>query len=135
MKFGCQKIVAPNNVIQYYTVYTTGWCSTPTLLLICSSFSRENGQPLLVCSSLITAQTIIQHSTKYQKLSKNGPFFGCFSVLFLPASKNMAAENHDMGGPPKVRFFRCKWRNVTWNPERNGRNINGVPGVYIYIYI
>ena len=36
---------------------TAGWCSTPTLLLICSSFSRENGQPLLVCSSLSTAQT------------------------------------------------------------------------------
>ena len=36
----------------------TGWCSTPTLLLICSSFSRENGYPLLVCSSLSTAQMI-----------------------------------------------------------------------------
>ena len=28
----------------------------PTLLLICSSFSRENGHPLLICSSLSTAQ-------------------------------------------------------------------------------
>jgi len=26
--------------------YFTGWCSTPTLLLICSSFSRETGHPL-----------------------------------------------------------------------------------------
>ena len=34
----------------------SGWCSTPSLLLICSSFSRENGHPLLVCSSLSTAQ-------------------------------------------------------------------------------
>ena len=36
---------------------TTGWCSTPTLLLICSSFSTENGHPLLICSSLSTTQT------------------------------------------------------------------------------
>ena len=33
-----------------------GWCSTPTLLLICSSFSMENGHSLLICSSLSTAQ-------------------------------------------------------------------------------
>ena len=36
----------------------TGWCSTPNQLLICSSFSRENGHPLLICSSLSTAQYI-----------------------------------------------------------------------------
>ena len=34
----------------------SGWCSTPTYLLICSSFSRENGHPLLICSSLSTNQ-------------------------------------------------------------------------------
>ena len=34
----------------------SGWCSTPTLLLICSSFRRENGHPLLICSSLSTVQ-------------------------------------------------------------------------------
>ena len=32
-----------------------GKCSTPTLLLICSSFSRENGHLFLICSSLSTA--------------------------------------------------------------------------------
>ena len=36
---------------------TSGWCLTPTLLLICSSFSRENGHIFLICSSLSTAQT------------------------------------------------------------------------------
>ena len=36
----------------------TGWCSTPTQLLICSSFNRENGHPLFICSSLSTAQLI-----------------------------------------------------------------------------
>ena len=40
----------------YWKKHVTGWCSTPTLLLICSSFSRENGHPLLICSSLSTAQ-------------------------------------------------------------------------------
>ena len=33
-----------------------GWCSTPTQLLICSSFSRENCHLLLICSSLSAAQ-------------------------------------------------------------------------------
>ena len=33
-----------------------GWCSTPTLLLICSSFSREIGHRLLIGLSLSTAQ-------------------------------------------------------------------------------
>ena len=36
--------------------FITGKCLTPTQLLICSSFSRENGHPLLICSSLSTAQ-------------------------------------------------------------------------------
>ena len=36
---------------------SSGWCSTLTLLLICSSFSRENCHPLLICSSLSTAQS------------------------------------------------------------------------------
>ena len=34
----------------------SGWCSTPNQLLICSSFSRKNGNPLLICSSLSTNQ-------------------------------------------------------------------------------
>ncbi len=39
----------------------TGWCLTPTLLLICSSFSRENCHLLLICSSLSTAQIKMFH--------------------------------------------------------------------------
>ena len=36
-----------------------GWCSTLTLLLICSSFCREKkGHRLLICSSLSTAQVV-----------------------------------------------------------------------------
>ncbi len=55
---------------QFSTLYTsrhiltnrhaTGWCSTPTLLLICSSFNRENCHPSLICSSLSTAKANIQ---------------------------------------------------------------------------
>ena len=45
----------------------TGWCSTPTLLLICSSFSRENGHPLLICSSLSTAQVKILDQKKFNQ--------------------------------------------------------------------
>ena len=37
---------------------STGWCSNPNQLLICSLFSRENGHRLLICSSLSTAQII-----------------------------------------------------------------------------
>ena len=36
---------------------TTGKCLTPSQLLICSSFSRENCHLLLICSSLSTSQT------------------------------------------------------------------------------
>ena len=39
--------------------HLAGWCSTPTQLLICSSFNRENGHPLLICLSLSTAQHIM----------------------------------------------------------------------------
>ena len=37
-------------------VWKTGKCLTPTQLLICSSFSRENGHLLLICSSLSTSE-------------------------------------------------------------------------------
>ncbi len=68
------KLQLRNNLIRWSTIFSTtphqigiccgtristfypGWCSTPTLLLICSSFSRENGHSLLICSSLSTAQ-------------------------------------------------------------------------------
>ena len=44
-------------IYQIYIIHLSGWwCSTLTLLLICSSFSREYGHPLLICSSLSTAQ-------------------------------------------------------------------------------
>ena len=58
---------------------SAGWCSTPTQLLICSSFSRENGHPLLICSSLSTAQ------------SANGLacWFGAGPVVWIPGIKGL----------------------------------------------
>ena len=40
----------------FFSPRETGKCLTPTQLLICSSFSRENGHLLLICSSLSTSQ-------------------------------------------------------------------------------
>ena len=48
----------------------TGWCSTLTLLLICSSFSRENGHPLLIYSSLSTSQIIFNMFFLVKKTKK-----------------------------------------------------------------
>ena len=42
----------------------SGKCLTPTQLLICSSFSRENGHVLLVCSSLSTSQYYFNFSSR-----------------------------------------------------------------------
>ena len=41
---------------QSFAESVPGLCSTPNQLLICSSFSRENSHPLLICSSLSTSQ-------------------------------------------------------------------------------
>ena len=39
--------------------YWSVWCSTPNRLLICSSFSRKNGHPSLICSLLCTTQCMV----------------------------------------------------------------------------
>ena len=41
--------------LSFQSLVLTGKCLTPTQLLICSSFSRENGYLLLICSSLSTS--------------------------------------------------------------------------------
>ena len=53
----------------------SGWCSTPTLLLICSSFNRENGHPLLICSSLSVAQFLVRKTWKQTLRQRN--LLGC----------------------------------------------------------
>ncbi len=54
-----------------------GWCSTLTLLLICSWFSRENGDPLPVCSS----------PSCYLCRFLNIDIIGCIIILFFDALK------------------------------------------------
>ena len=58
----------------------TGWCSTPTLFLICSSFSRENGHPLLICSSLSTAQDMIG---EYKKNTSTSSLRNMMEVIWF----------------------------------------------------
>ena len=53
---------------------STGWCSTLTLLLICSSFSRENDHPLLMNAH--------QDQCKFYILHPSPPFFPCSSRNF-----------------------------------------------------
>ena len=50
-----------------WTSKRAGWCSTPTLVLICWSFSMDNGHPLLVCSSLSTAQRDFSKTTLHRR--------------------------------------------------------------------
>ena len=57
-----------------YLLYSTGWCSTLTLLLICSSFSRENDHPLLMNAH--------QDQCKFYILHPSPPFFPSSSLNF-----------------------------------------------------
>ena len=73
-----------------------GWCSTLTVLLICSSFSREYGHPLLICSSLSTAQQ------------------GISAIEFLHALK---CERHSLSGTsgqsaPTIMFIKLNEKNT-----------------------
>ena len=69
--------------IQWYKILygivnsITGWCSTPTLLLICSSFSRENCHQFLICSSLSTAQIIYFFLANFARSARSISKFKC----------------------------------------------------------
>ena len=56
-KANFQLTTLSNRILGVNNTTTTGKCLTPTQLLICSSFSRENVHLLLICSSLSTTQT------------------------------------------------------------------------------
>ena len=47
----------------WLSIEIPGWCSTPTYLLICSSFNRENGYPLLI--------TVLQIRPRMKALQSN----------------------------------------------------------------
>ena len=67
-------IIAPNKNI-------AGWRSTPTLLLICSSFSRENGHSLLICSSLSTARIGVNFNESLKSLPR--PVVSCLQLELM----------------------------------------------------
>ena len=54
---GSTTIWANYELIPKPELWSSGWCSTPNQLLICSSFSREDCHPWLICSSLSTSQS------------------------------------------------------------------------------
>ncbi len=78
-----------------FQVCLPGWCSTPTLLLICSSFSRENGHPLLICSSLSTGQLRLPSSLR--------PWYWQFILIVNPKAPS----------PPMETPLTLQ----TWHPE------------------
>ena len=57
----------------FWCLRFSGWCSTPTQVLICSSFNRENGHPLLICSSLSRAQFFLSSAKSYIQPSWHRP--------------------------------------------------------------
>ena len=63
-----------------------GRCSTPTQLLICSSFSREHDHPLLICSSRSTAQDV----------KRKKPKSCCSATLSLNCRKHSTVAGPDV---------------------------------------
>ncbi len=77
----------------------TGKCLTPTQLLICSSFSRETGHLLLICSSLSTSQLKKWRNPESPRVSKNPQ--QSLGVCFIHGN---GWCGH--GGPRLSRFLR-----------------------------
>ena len=84
----------------------SGWCSTPNQLLICSSFSREYGHPLLICSSLSTSQYFFW-------TQRHGG--GCFKWLSFSIVLGEAAVDFRCWG---LSFCKVKGGNFEgWKPK------------------
>ena len=62
----------------------SGKCLTPTQLLICSSFSRENGHLFLICSSLSTSQPHISVANCQMEYFTNHTISLKFPRISLP---------------------------------------------------
>ena len=84
-----------------------GWCSTPNQLLICSSFSRENGHPLLICSSLSTAQKII-----FVDMDRSPPTPAVephIHWMHRHLSQSNSSEETIRGSPKPQRSWKRRW--------------------------
>ena len=91
----------------------TGKCLTPTQLLICSSFSRENGHLLLVCSSLSTSQVTTKLSKCFLLLVESiGHLFQfiSMSLLIVCDVRNQLSTPHV---PSKTNFAKGTSKNAS----------------------
>ena len=89
--------------------------TTPTQLLICSSFSRENGHLLLICSSLSTSQLM--------RIKKNTISLTC---RHFEAEKVFSSETTSFSN--QVRSNGWEWKVIMSEKSKSMY-------VYIYIYI
>ena len=72
---------SPGNVDSFRN---TGWCSTLTLLLICSSFSRENGNLFLISTAQVQ---ISSFAVSFATKNKNKKQMTSSPIdLFVPRS-------------------------------------------------
>ena len=108
-------------VFRVHSKNITGWCSTPTWLLICSSFSREDGHPLLICSSLSTAQ--IKSGWKLEYLPRKLPkrklesSFQTSILRVFAVSFREGNSSHTKRGPcPELRSHSSKKIPLLYNP-------------------
>ena len=94
----------------------SGWCSTPTLLLICSSLSRENGYPLLIFSSLSTAQLwrIPRHPQKGVNFSTSFDRPSLAPSFFQEVAMMGALVLRKFGIFAEVGWHN-RWRSQSWN--------------------
>ncbi len=118
---GCQKARGPSqaksskkNTVRLIPKNLTGRCSTPTQLLICSSFNRENGHPLLICSSLSTAQ-LRNHVCTYRTQKKQSTSFRCSREgVWLPFAESFSRTQ-------TLAKFEClnlpKTKSEFWLPK------------------
>ena len=95
-----------------------GWCSTPILLLVGSSFTKENGHPSLICSSLSTAWWL--NLWMFKRQTSMSPWIGrCFQQprMWTVQSYRIQLEYYDDGYFPKkyiLRHFKLK-RILSWS--------------------
>ena len=78
----------------------TGKCLTPTQLLICSSFSRENGHLLLICSSLSTSQLNCAHFDSQQVLGQKPRITAKMQRFMMKHMVEGTLVQNTLGCPP-----------------------------------
>ena len=91
-----------------------GQFSNPNQLLICSSFSRENGHSLLICSSLSTCQPLIQDVVRNLGVAPNRSLLW-FGILDTPAP-NRSLPKHQLEN--KNQLYES-YGSGSWLPKKS----------------